>query len=92
MSHKPAIFFKLYLRAYYAYAICIYMEFEWHDNKAKANFKKHAVTFEEAMSCFYDPHQVAFYDPDHSADEDREIMIAHSEKTRVLLVYIHNSR
>ena len=63
------------------------MEFEWHETKAKTNAKKHTVTFEEAITCFYDPHQVAFYDPHHSEDEDREIMIAHSEKGRLLLVY-----
>ena len=62
------------------------MEFEWHETKAKTNAKKHGVSFEEALTCFYDPHQVAFYDPDHSDDEDREIMIAHSDKGRVLLV------
>lgn len=62
------------------------MEFEWHEVKAKTNAKKHGVTFEEAMTCFYDPRQIAFYDPDHSTDEDREIMIAHSKKGRLLLV------
>ena len=62
------------------------MEFEWHETKAKMNAKKHDVVFEEAVTCFYDLHQVAFYDPDHSEDEDREIMIAHSEKGRLLLV------
>lgn len=62
------------------------MKFEWHDTKAKTNAKKHGVSFEEASTCFYDPHQVAFYDPDHSEDEDREIMIAHSEKGRLMLV------
>lgn len=62
------------------------MEFEWHETKAKNNAKKHGVTFEEALTCFYDPHQVAFYDPEHSEDEDREIMIARSEKGRLLLV------
>jgi len=62
------------------------MEFEWHETKAKTNTQKHGVTFEEAITCFYDPHQVAFYDPDHSDNEDREIMIAHSKKGRLLLV------
>lgn len=62
------------------------MEFQWHNIKAKTNTKKHGITFEEAITCFYDPHQVAFYDPDHSDVEDREIMIAHSEKRRMLLV------
>ncbi|GAB4393519.1 MAG: BrnT family toxin [Gammaproteobacteria bacterium] len=62
------------------------MEFKWHETKAKTNAKKHGVSFEEALTCFYDPHQVAFYDPEHSDDEDREILIAHSEKGRLLLV------
>ena len=62
------------------------MEFEWHETKSKLNVKKHGVSFEEAMSCFYDQHQIAFLDPDHSDDEDQEIMIAHSDKGRLLLV------
>ena len=62
------------------------MEFEWNDKKAKNNAKKHGVTFVEAVTCFYDPYQVAFYDPHHSECEDREIMIAHSDKNRVLMV------
>lgn len=54
------------------------MEFEWNESKAKLNVRKHGIGFEEAVACFYNPHQVVFYDPDHSADEDREILIAHS--------------
>lgn len=62
------------------------MEFEWHEQKAKSNTKKHGVTFDEAITCFFDPYQVAFYDPNHSKDEERELMIAHSDKGRILLV------
>lgn len=62
------------------------MEFEWNYKKAITNAKKHLVTFDEAITCFYDPHQIAFYDPDHSEDEDREIMIARSHHNRMLLV------
>jgi uncharacterized DUF497 family protein len=62
------------------------MEFEWHEIKAKLNIQKHGITFDEAMTCFYDPLQVAFYDPDHSENEDRELLIAHSNKHRMLLV------
>jgi uncharacterized DUF497 family protein len=62
------------------------MHFEWDELKAKRNEHKHGVTFVEAMSCFYDFHQIAFYDPDHSADEDREILIAHSREGRLLVV------
>ena len=62
------------------------MWFEWDENKAASNERKHGVSFEEAATCFYDPRQVAFYDPDHSQEEDREILIARSEQGRLLLV------
>ncbi|MES1244842.1 MAG: BrnT family toxin [Acidobacteriota bacterium] len=62
------------------------MWFEWDDFKAAENERKHGVSFVEAATCFYDPHQVAFYDPEHSEDEDREILIAHSERGQTLLV------
>lgn len=62
------------------------MQFEWDDHKAEANVAKHGVSFNEALTCFYDPQQVAFYDPDHSEDEDRELLIAHSDKGRLLIV------
>ncbi|OGT34421.1 MAG: hypothetical protein A3C44_00800 [Gammaproteobacteria bacterium RIFCSPHIGHO2_02_FULL_39_13] len=61
------------------------MEFEWDYKKSATNAKKHLVTFDEAITCFYDPYQIAFYDPDHSDEEDREIMIAKSNRHRVLL-------
>ncbi len=59
---------------------------EWDESKAASNERKHGVTFEEAATCFYDPHQVAFYDPDHSDEEDRDVLIARSEGGRLLLV------
>jgi len=62
------------------------MDFEWDELKAKTNQRKHGVSFEEALSCFFDPEQVAFYDCDHSDNEDREIMIAHSNQGRLVLV------
>ena len=62
------------------------MQFEWDDSKAQGNARKHGVTFDEALSAFYDMRQVAFYDPDHSDDEDREILIGHSKNGRLLLV------
>jgi hypothetical protein len=62
------------------------MHFEWDESKAENNQHKHGVSFQEASSCFYDPHQVAFYDPDHSEEEDREILVGHSNQGRLLLV------
>jgi len=60
--------------------------FAWDESKAADNARKHGVSFEEATTCFFDPHQVAFEDPDHSDEEDREILTAHSERGRLLLV------
>ena len=63
------------------------MHFEWDYVKAESNKDKHqGVTFDEAVSCFFDPAQIAFYDPDYSDDEDREILVGHSDLGRLLTV------
>lgn len=63
------------------------MHFEWDENKAESNRDKHqGVTFDEAVSCFFDPDQITFYDPDHSDNEDREILVGHSEQGRLLMI------
>ena len=62
------------------------LEFEWDARKAKANLNKHGVAFDEAMTVFADPLARIFDDPDHSADEPREIIIGHSVRPRLLLV------
>jgi len=51
------------------------MEFEWDPKKARSNLKKHGVSFEEAVTVFYDPLSATFDDPDHSATEPRYITI-----------------
>ncbi len=62
------------------------MEFEWDESKAAANLKKHSVSFEEAKTVFYNRLAVIFDDEAHSAEEQREIIIGHSEINRLLLV------
>ncbi len=62
------------------------MQFEWNEHKARQNEHKPGVSFQEALTCFYDPRQVAFYDADHSEDEDREILLGHSKQGRLLVV------
>lgn len=64
----------------------IYLEFEWDPKKNKKNVKKHKVSFEEAESVFYDEYAIQFFDPDHSEDEDRFIMLGISFKLRTLVV------
>jgi uncharacterized DUF497 family protein len=62
------------------------MKFEWDEAKAGANLAKHRVSFEEAITVFDDPLYVDFYDPDHSQDESRYIIIGLSRQGRLLLV------
>ena len=52
------------------------VEYEWDENKARGNLSKHGVSFDEAKTVFDDPLYVDFYDPDHSDEEDRYIIIA----------------
>lgn len=62
------------------------MNFNWDETKAEKNLLKHGVSFEEAATVFDDPLYVDFYDPDHSDEEDRYIIIGQSRQHRLLLV------
>jgi len=55
------------------------MEFEWDEDKARENAKKHRVAFEQAQQVFDDPRAVPFEDLKHSTqDEIRYMMIGMS--------------
>ena len=62
------------------------MQFEWNEEKAKSNLKKHEVSFEEAETVFDDPLFVIFADPDHSFEENRFIIMGESNQNRLLVV------
>ena len=62
------------------------MNFEWDEAKADANLANHGVSFEEAKTVFDDPLYIDFYDPDHSDDEHRYIIIGESQQRRLLMV------
>jgi len=62
------------------------IRFEWDENKSRANKRKHRVAFDEAQTVFVDENAIRFFDPDHSADEDRFIMLGMSFTLRVLVV------
>ncbi len=67
------------------------MRFEWNREKAVLNFKKHGISFDEAVSIFFDPLAATFDDPDHSLDERRLTTIGYSSQDR-LLVVCHTER
>jgi uncharacterized DUF497 family protein len=62
------------------------MIFEWDPKKAKANLRRHRVSFEEAATVFLDPIALTYPDPDHSDEEPREITIGRSGRQRVLFL------
>ena len=69
----------------------IRIRFEWDEEKSRENRRKHGVSFEEAQAVFLDENAVRFFDPDHSKDEDRFLMLGISFRLR-LLVVCHCSR
>ena len=51
------------------------MKFEWDEEKNNINLIKHGITFKEAETVFDDENAIVIYDEDHSADEERFIII-----------------
>lgn len=67
------------------------LHFSWDPAKARANLRKHRVSFEEAQSVFNDEQALLLDDPEHSAAEERFILLGLSAQTRVLVV-VHGYR
>jgi hypothetical protein len=65
--------------------------FEWDPNKAKENLEIHGVSFDEAGTAFRDTLSLAIYDPLHSEEEDRFVLLGNSYKDRILVV-VHTVR
>lgn len=51
------------------------LHFEWDEEKARLNLKKHGVAFETAAKVFLDENRIEIYDETHSIHEDRYITI-----------------
>jgi uncharacterized DUF497 family protein len=62
------------------------IRFEWDARKNRENMRKHGLSFEEAETVFLDEKAIRYFDPDHSEDEDRFIMLGMSFSLRVLVV------
>lgn len=65
-----------------------YGEFEWDEEKAEVNKRKHGVSFEEAATAFDDTRRLV--DPD-ADDPERFVLIGMWNKARVLYV-VHAER
>lgn len=65
--------------------------FEWDPRKDADNRRKHGLSFDEAQTVFADEHALLLDDPDHSATEERFILLGLSAAFRVLVV-VHGYR
>ena len=66
------------------------MQFEWDEDKALKNAKKHRVSFEQAQQVFNDSRAVPFEDLRHSSiNEIRYVMIGMSSIGLLFVSFIH---
>jgi uncharacterized DUF497 family protein len=59
---------------------------ECNPKKAASNAIKHQITFKEAESVFLDEYALVIPDPEHSAVEDRFVILGLSAENRALVV------
>jgi len=62
------------------------ISFVWDQYKAAENQRKHDISFEEAQTVFADTNARLIFDPEHSAAEDRFIILGISAALRLLIV------
>jgi len=58
---------------------------QWDDEKDERNRRKHGVDFDEAATAFYDPLALVQVDEAHSQGEERYVLLARSERGRLLV-------
>jgi len=62
------------------------VRFGWGPLKARQNLRKHGVSFQEAETAFLDEQALVLDDPDHSATEERFVLLGMAAALRVLSV------
>ena len=62
------------------------IEFEWDENNKDKNWIKHKVRNEEAEEVFFDDNKKLYFDPTHSHQEKRYIIVGKTKKKRLLFV------
>mgnify|MGYP001766189789 CR=1 FL=1 len=62
------------------------ISFSWDERKNEFNKKKHGGSFDEAKTVFFDENAIRYFDPDHSEDEDRFLMVGVSRNLRMIIV------
>ncbi len=49
--------------------------YEWDNNKAQINIKKHGITFDEASTVFAGEYAILFDDSEYSIEEERFMLL-----------------
>ncbi|MDP2753483.1 MAG: BrnT family toxin [Nitrospirota bacterium] len=62
------------------------ISFVWDPRKNLINQTKHDIDFDEAKTVFFDEFARVIFDPSHSTEEDRFIILGLSSKLRLLVV------
>ena len=62
------------------------LRFSWDGRKAALNNRKHDISFSEAATAFRDSQSLTIFDPDHSAFEQRFLLIGLTSKQRLVVV------
>ena len=62
-------------------------QFEWHQAKARRNYRDHGVTFETARKVFADPFMVEILDEREDYGEDRWRVIGMAEGQLLSVIY-----
>ena len=62
------------------------MEFEWDENKNLENIEKRGISFEEAVSAFFDEWNIEAFDASHSDSEEQRFTIIGLAAFRLLRV------
>jgi uncharacterized DUF497 family protein len=60
--------------------------FEWDEQKAGINLRKHQISFEQAAQVFKDKLAISLYDGSHSEIEERWFMLGRDNLGRLLVV------
>ena len=61
-------------------------QFEWGEDKAETNFRKHGVTFELASTVFHDPQLLTVADFGHIETEERWFSVGCASNGVILVV------
>ena len=66
------------------------LQFHYDPLKAAANLRKHGVSFEEAVTTFFDRNAISNFDADHSSGSDMRFVNIGLSTMGHLLFVVHN--